>query len=104
VALRGGLLAFDARPRHRRGRCSEGRASERPTLRLGARSADYRAMDRRFTILLLALAGLFPIGLGIAAGVMRVEALFLLSIFLLVLYAGAALLLRHEDEPAFEEA
>jgi hypothetical protein len=61
-------------------------------------------MDRRFTILLLALAGLFPIGLGIAAGVMRVEALFLLSIVLLVLYAGAALLLRHEDEPAFEEA
>lgn len=56
-------------------------------------------MDRRFTIALLAAAGLCPILLGAAAVVLRFEPLFLLAILLCVLYAPAALLLRHDDEP-----
>jgi hypothetical protein len=63
-------------------------------------AADYRAMDRRFTIALLATAGLCPILLGAAAVVLRFEPLFLLAILLCVLYAPAALLLGHGDEGA----
>jgi hypothetical protein len=57
-------------------------------------------MDRRFTIALLATAGLCPILLGAAAVVLRFEPLFLLAILLCVLYAPAALLLGHGDEGA----
>jgi hypothetical protein len=63
-------------------------------------AADYGAMDRRFTIALLATAGLCPILLGAAAVVLRFEPLFLLAILLCVLYAPAALLLGHGDEGA----
>jgi hypothetical protein len=56
-------------------------------------------MDRRFTIALLACAALCPILLGAAAGVLGFEPLFLLAILLCALYAPAALLLRHDDEP-----
>ena len=63
-------------------------------------AADYRVMDRRFTIALLATAGLCPILLGAAAVVLRFEPLFLLAILLCVLYAPAALLLGHGDEGA----
>jgi hypothetical protein len=56
-------------------------------------------MDRRFTIALLATAGLCPILLGAAAVVLEFEPLFLLAIALCVLYTPAALLLRHDDEP-----
>jgi hypothetical protein len=62
--------------------------------------ADYGAVDRRFTIALLATAGLCPILLGAAAVVLRFEPLFLLAILLCVLYAPAALLLGHGDEGA----
>jgi hypothetical protein len=57
-------------------------------------------MDRRFTVALLATAGLCPILLGAAAVVLEFEPLFLLAILLCVLYAPAALLLRHDDEGA----
>lgn len=57
-------------------------------------------MARRFTVILLALAGVFPIGLGVAAVVLRCEPLFLLAIALCVLYAPAALMLRDERDPA----
>jgi hypothetical protein len=57
-------------------------------------------MDRRFTIALLATAGLCPLLLGAAAVVLEFEPLFLLAILLCVLYAPAALLLRHDDAPA----
>jgi hypothetical protein len=62
--------------------------------------ADYRLMDRRFTIALLASAGICPILLGAAAVVLRFEPLFLLALVLCVLYAPAALLLGHGDEGA----
>lgn len=62
-------------------------------------SADYRPMDRRYTIALLAAALACPIILGAAAVLLRFEPLFLLAIVLCVLYAPAALLLRHDEEP-----
>jgi hypothetical protein len=68
-------------------------------VRVSALSADYRAMDRRYTIALLAAALACPIMLGAAAVCLRFEPLFLAAIVLCVLYAPAALLLRHEDEP-----
>jgi hypothetical protein len=55
-------------------------------------------MDRRFTIALLATAGLCPILLGAAAVALRFEPLFLLAIALCFLYAPAALLLGHRDQ------
>ena len=55
-------------------------------------------MDRRFTIALLATAGICPILLGAAAVVLELEPLFLLAILLCELYAPAALLLRHDED------
>jgi hypothetical protein len=63
-----------------------------------AASADYRPMDRRYTIALLAAALACPILLGAAAVYLKFEPLFLAAIVLCVLYAPAALLLRHDDE------
>jgi hypothetical protein len=55
-------------------------------------------MDRRYTIALLAAALACPILLGAVAVYLKFEPLFLLAIVLCVLYAPAALLLRHDDE------
>ncbi len=56
------------------------------------------SMDHRHTIALLAAALACPIILGAAAVALRFEPLFLLAIVLCVLYAPAALLLRHDEE------